>query len=48
MFGNVDVLRKNLCLDLKMWGIALMDCVVSIFFFFGNEDCVVFKVRFFA
>ena len=36
VFGKVDVLRKSLCLDLKMWRIALMDCVVS----FLNEDCV--------
>ena len=53
VFGKVDVLRKSLCLDLKMWRIALMDCVVSflllLFFFFClNEDCVVFKVCFFA
>ena len=36
MFGKVDVLRKSLCLDLKTWRIALMDCVVS----FLNEDRV--------
>ena len=46
MFGKVGVLRKSLCLDLKMWRIALMDYVVSwfffFFFFFLNEDCVVF------
>ena len=42
MFGKVGVLRKSLCLDLKMWRIALMDYAVSCFFFFLNEDCVVF------
>ena len=36
VFGKVDVLHKSLCLDLKMWRIALMNCVVS----FLNDDCV--------